>query len=78
MKDQTQPETPEATEAGLEQVFEQAAQLSLENDIDLEDYMTAAWEAYVDARPGFRDALEFQHTLKELAELRRLGKIGQA
>ena len=62
----------------LEKVFEKAAQISVERDVDLEDFMTAAWEAYVDARPGFRDHLEFQHTLEEIAKLRRLGKVGQA
>lgn len=62
----------------LEEVFEKAAQISVERDVDLEDFMTAAWEAYVDARPGFRDHLEFQHTLEQIAELRRRGKVGLA
>ena len=62
----------------LEKVFEKAAQISVERDVDLEDFMTAAWEAYVDARPGFRDHLELRHTMEQLSELRRLGKVGQA
>ena len=75
MKQQTDTET---TEQVLDEVFEKAAQISVEKDVDLEDFMTAAWEAYVDARPGYRDHLEFKYTLDQLAELRRQGKVGLA
>jgi hypothetical protein len=72
------PMTKDQPEAALEQVFEQAAQISVERDVDLEEFMSAAWEAYVDARPGYRDHLELQHTLERIDELRREGKIAQA
>lgn len=75
MKPQTD---TESTEMVLDEVFEKAARISVEKDVDLEDFMTAAWEAYVDARPGYRDHLEFKHTLERLDELRREGKIGLA
>ena len=70
--------TKDQPEAKLEQVFEQAAQISVEKDVDLEEFMSAAWEAYVDARPGYRDHLELQHTIERLAELRRAGKLAEA
>jgi hypothetical protein len=62
----------------LDHLLADAAKQSVEHDIDLDDFMKAAWNAYVEARPGFRDRLEYLRMVAELDTLRKLGRVGQA
>jgi hypothetical protein len=62
----------------VSQLLTQAATLCIQHGIELEAYMSGAWAAYVDARPGLRNQLEEQHLRDQLEELRRLGRIAKA
>jgi hypothetical protein len=56
----------------------QAAELCVENGVDLESFMRGAWSAYVETRPGMRDYLEEMQLRDQLDEIRKLGQMGQA
>ena len=56
----------------------QAAQLCVDNDLDVDTFMKGAWSAYVEARPGLRDYLEEMQLRNQLEELRKAGRIGEA
>jgi hypothetical protein len=56
----------------------QAATLCIEHGVDVDAYMSGAWSAYVEARPGMRDHLEEIHLRDQLAELRKAGRLGTA
>ena len=59
-------------------LFTRAADLCVQHGLDIDDYMTGAWAAYVEARPGLRDQLEELRLRDQLEELRKLGRIGRA
>ena len=40
--------------------------------------MSAAWNAYLDARPGLRQQLEDKQLKAQLRKLRKRGLVGQA
>ena len=56
----------------------QAAALCVEQGVDLDSFMKAAWTAYVESRPGMRDHLEELQLRDQLDEIRKLGRMGQA
>jgi hypothetical protein len=56
----------------------QAAELCVENGLDVDTFMKGAWTAYVEARPGLRDYLEEMQLRNQLDELRKLGRVGEA
>lgn len=56
----------------------QAAQLCVENGLDVDTFLKGAWSAYIEARPGLRDYLEEMQIRNQLDELRKLGRIGEA
>jgi hypothetical protein len=62
----------------VSQLLTRAAILCIQHGIDVDAYMSGAWAAYVEARPGMRSQLEELHLRDQLEELRRLGRIGQA
>lgn len=62
----------------LKDLFAKAAALGVEQGLDLDAFMRAAWTAYVEARPGFREFLEEEHLRGQLKQLRSAGRIGQA
>ncbi len=64
------------TELGVELM--QAASLAIEHELELNAFMSLAWLAYVESRPGYRAQLEEQQMMSGVAELRRLGRVGQA
>lgn len=64
--------------AEVSQLLSQAATLCVEHGVDVDAYMSGAWGAYVEARPGMRDHLEEMHLRDQLEELRRLGRLGSA
>lgn len=60
------------------QLLSHAAQLCVEQGIDLESFLKGAWSAYVEARPGMRDYLEEMQLRDQLDEIRKLGQMAQA
>jgi hypothetical protein len=64
--------------AEVGQMLSQAAALCIEHGIDLDAYMSGAWAAYVEARPGMRDQLEEAQLRAQLEELRKLGRLASA
>ena len=64
--------------AEVGELLAKAAQLCVENDIDVDAFMKGAWIAYVEARPGMSDFLEEMQLRNQLDELRRLGRVGEA
>ena len=71
MAEQNKPET-------VTQLFQRAAALAVERDLDLDAFMRGAWQAYVDGRPGLREQLEDQALRQQLDELRAAGQIAKA
>jgi hypothetical protein len=72
-----------AAEAGpwhqeVRRLFTRAADLCVQHGLDVDDYLTGAWAAYVEARPGLRDQLEELRLRDQLEELRKLGRVGRA
>jgi hypothetical protein len=64
--------------AEVSQLLSQAAALCVAHGVDVDAYMSGAWGAYVEARPGMRDHLEEMHLRDQLEELRKLGRLGSA
>lgn len=64
--------------AAVAEALEEAARLAAAADLPLDEFMRAAWSAYVDGRPGLRQRLETEQLLGQLAELRQRGQVGQA
>lgn len=56
----------------------EAATLCIQHGLDVDVYMSSAWAAYVEARPGMRDQLEELELRDQLEELRKAGRIGAA
>jgi hypothetical protein len=56
----------------------QAAALCVEQGIDVDNFMKAAWTAYVESRPGMRDYLEELQLRDQLDEIRKAGRMGEA
>jgi hypothetical protein len=64
--------------AEVNRLLSQAATLCVEHGVEVEAYMSGAWAAYVEARPGMRDHLEEMQLRDQLDELRKLGRMGSA
>jgi hypothetical protein len=64
--------------AEVSQLLQRAAALCTEHGVDPDAFMSGAWSAYVEARPGLRDQLEEAHLVAQLDELRKLGRMGEA
>jgi len=62
----------------LSTLLERAAAVAASMGVDLDNWMKAAWSAYVDARPGLREHLEDMQLIAQLEALRKTGRIGQA
>ena len=60
------------------QLLQRAAELAAARGVDSEPFMAAAWAAYLDARPGLREALEHGQLVAQLAGLRERGLLAQA
>ncbi len=56
----------------------QAANLCVEHGLDVDTFLTGAWSAYVEARPGLREYLEELQIRNQLEELRKQGRLGAA
>lgn len=62
----------------LEKSLLHAADLSARDDVSKEEFMAAAWNAYLAARPGLREELEDREIKSQLRKLRKQGLIAQA
>jgi hypothetical protein len=62
----------------LDTLLARAAELAAKNDLDLDEFVRAAWSAFVDARPGLRQQLEDKQLRSELRKLRKRGLVGTA
>lgn len=69
--------TPNQT-TELETLLARAAELAANNDIDSADFMSAAWNAILDAHPGMREQLADKELRTQLKKLRKQGLIGLA
>ena len=67
---------PPASDLG--ELLARAATLAVEQGGDLDDFMKAAWSAFVDARPGLREHIEALRLIAELDALRQNGRIPMA
>jgi hypothetical protein len=64
--------------AEVDDLLAHAADLCVENGIDVDTFMKGAWSAYVEARPGLRDYIEELQLRNQLDELRKAGRVGEA
>ncbi len=55
-----------------------AAGIAVANGIPVEDFVQAAWSAYLDARPDLREELEDKELKAQLKKLRKRGLVGTA
>jgi hypothetical protein len=62
----------------LEALLAHAADLSARQDVPKEEFMAAAWNAYLEARPGLREQLEERELKSQLKKLRKQGLIALA
>ena len=73
MEEQTSTWQSEVTE-----LLRRAAELCVENGVDVDAFMRGAWSTYVESRPGMRDAIEELQLRAQLDELRRAGRVPEA
>lgn len=59
-------------------LLERAAQLAVANGVRGDAFKRAAWDAYLDARPGLREELEDKQLKAQLRKLRKRGLIASA
>lgn len=55
-----------------------AAESAAQAGIDLDAFMSNAWGAFMEARPGLREQIEHIQLLAQLESLRQAGKLGAA
>ncbi len=67
-----------AWESAVGDLLSQAATLSVEHGLDVDTFLTGAWSAYLEARPGLREYLEDLRIRNQLDELRKQGRLGAA
>jgi hypothetical protein len=73
-----QPTITRPWQAEVGQLLQRAAALCSEHGVEVDAYMSGAWSAYVEARPGLREQLEEAQLREQLEELRKLGRLGEA
>jgi len=59
-------------------LLKQAAELAAGHDLDNDTFMTAAWNAVLDANPGLRERLVDKELRSQLKRLRKRGLVGSA
>jgi hypothetical protein len=69
---------PEPALNGSEELLVRAAALAVERGSELEEFMRAAWNAFVDAQPGLRRQIEEMQLLAELERVRQGGRMALA
>jgi hypothetical protein len=71
-------ETPTAWVTELQELLTRAAKLSTKHGVSSDDFMSAAWNAVLDANPGLREELIDKELRQQLKRLRRQGLMPQA
>ncbi len=71
-----QPGEPDALEVST--ILVHAAGIAVANGVSVEDFVQAAWSAYLDARPELREELEDKELKAQLKKLRKRGLVGTA
>lgn len=77
-RDQGQPSQgtdAEHATASIRELLERGARLAAEEGSDLDEFMSMAWNAFVDARPGLRAHIEAVKLSAQLEELRKAGRM---
>jgi hypothetical protein len=64
------------TELGM--LLARAAELAASQDLDSAAFMSAAWNAILDAHPGMREELADKELRSQLKKLRKQGLVGTA
>ena len=55
-----------------------AAEAAAVGGIELDAFMSAAWSAFMEARPGLREQIEHIQLVAQLESMRQAGKLGSA
>jgi hypothetical protein len=71
-------ETPTTWVTELKDLLTRAAEISTQNGVATDAFMTAAWNAVLDANPGLREELIDKELRTQLKKLRKQGLIGLA
>jgi hypothetical protein len=69
------------TKPWLEEVSEllaRAAELCVEHDVDVDPFVRGAYSAYLEANPGMREELADRELERQLAEMRKQGRLPTA
>ena len=66
------------TKDTVETLLARAAKLASHEDTSSEDFMSAAWDAFLATHPGMREQLEDKALRTELRKLRKQGRIALA
>jgi hypothetical protein len=62
----------------VEALMRRAAEVSVENGVDPEAFLRAAWVVYVDQRPDLRAHIEEMQLKAQFEELRKSGQVADA
>jgi hypothetical protein len=62
----------------VEALMRRAAEVAVENGVDPEAFLRAAWVVYVDQRPDLREHIEEMQLKAQIDELRKHGQVGDA
>ena len=62
----------------LETLLHRAAQAAAATNVASEDFMSAAWQAFLDTHPGMREELEDKALRSQLKKLRKRGLVAAA
>jgi hypothetical protein len=75
-------ETPEPVEAQqpawhleINQLMARVVELCVAHGVEIDTFMSGAWSAYVEGRPGMRAQLEELQLRNQLEELRKAGRV---
>jgi hypothetical protein len=64
--------------AEIRELLLRAATRAAEQDVDLDRFMSTAWHAYMEARPGLREQLEDLELAAQVEQLRKRGQLALA
>lgn len=62
----------------LEELLGRASELAAKHGVETEVFMSAAWNACLEARPGLREELADKELRSQLRKLRKRGLVGSA
>jgi hypothetical protein len=73
-----EPASEDAAWREVVQLLRRAAKLAAERATETEQFMNAAWEACLEARPGLREELADKELRAQLKKLRKRGLVAKA